>query len=188
MRMAVRLAKLIREGTRVGWLVTGLAKIKGLGIHMPHLSNGGEGLGRKGWKEYAAVLDQCAAELKKKLHCDLRRKMKKQRAGRETRLTTMMQPTAEEGGGREGAALSNGLREERGGPVDSAVVRVEEQGTGKTQARAAADGDEVEESTLQYLKQWMGWGRSFWPHSPSGVAPEQAMGGVLWPGQRVGVI
>ena len=46
MRMAVRLAKLIREGTRVSWLVTRLAKIKGLGIHMPHLSNGGEGLGR----------------------------------------------------------------------------------------------------------------------------------------------
>ena len=43
MRMAVRLAKLIREGTRVNWLVTRLAKIKGLGIHMPHLSNGEEG-------------------------------------------------------------------------------------------------------------------------------------------------
>ena len=39
MRMAARLAKLIREGTRVGWLVTRLAKIKGLVIHMPHLSN-----------------------------------------------------------------------------------------------------------------------------------------------------
>jgi hypothetical protein len=76
MRMAVRLAKL-REGTRVNWLVARLAKIKGLGIHMPHLSNGGEGLGRKGWKEYAVVLEQCAAKLKKKLHCDLRQKMKK---------------------------------------------------------------------------------------------------------------
>ena len=27
----------------------------------------------------------------------------------------------------------------------------------------------------------MGWGRSFWFHSPSGVTPEQTMGGVLWP-------
>ena len=79
--------------------------------------------------------------------------MKKQRAGRETRLTTMMQPTAEEGGGREGAALSNGLRKKRDGAVDSAVIREEVQGTGKTQARAVAGGDEVKQSTLQYLKQ-----------------------------------
>ena len=125
------------------------------------------------------MLDQCAAKLKKKLHCDLRQKMEKQRAGRETRLTTMMQPTAEEGGDREGVALDNGLRKKRDGVVDSAVIREVEQGTGKTQARAAADEDEVKESTLQYLKQWMGWGRSFWFHILSGVAPEQAMGGVL---------
>ena len=182
MRMAVRLARLIREGSTVGWLVTKLAKIKGLGIHMPQMSNGGEGLDRKGWKEYAAVLDQCVASLKKRLHCDLRQKMKKQRAGRETRLAAMMQPAAEGGGGREGAALSNGLRIKRDGAVDSAVIREEEKGTGKApSARAAADGEEVRESTLQYLKQWMGWGRSFWFHSPSGVAPEQAMCGVLWP-------
>ena len=96
---------------------------------MPHLSNGGEGLGRKGWKEYA---EQCAAKLKKKLHCDLRQKMKKHRAGRETRLTAMMQPATEEGGGREGAALSNGLGMKRDGAVDSAVIRETDQSTGKT--------------------------------------------------------
>ena len=89
----------------MNWLIARLAKIKGLGIHMPHLNNGGEGLGRKGWKDYATVLDQCAVKLKRKLHCDLRQKMKKNRAGRETRLTAMMQPATEEGGGREGAAL-----------------------------------------------------------------------------------
>ena len=38
MRMAVRLAKLIREGTRVNWLIARLAKIKGLGIHMDCLN------------------------------------------------------------------------------------------------------------------------------------------------------
>ena len=38
-RMAVRLARFISERTRANWLVTRLAKIKGLGIHMPHLSN-----------------------------------------------------------------------------------------------------------------------------------------------------
>ena len=27
----------------------------------------------------------------------------------------------------------------------------------------------------------MGWDRSFWFHSPSSVAPDQPMGGVLWP-------
>ena len=121
--MAVRLARLIREGTRVNWLVTRLAKIKGLGIHMSHLNNGGGGLGRKGRKEYATVLDQCAAKLKKKLHCGLRQKMKKNIAGRETRLTTMMQPATEEDGDRGGAALSNGLRKTRDGAVDSAVIR-----------------------------------------------------------------
>ena len=166
MRMAVRLARLIRERTRVNWLVTRLAKIKGLGIHMPHLNNGGDGLRRKGWKEYAAVLDQCAAKLKKKLPCDLRQKMEKHRAGRETRPTAMMQPTTEEGGDREGATISNGLRKKRDGVVDSAVIRETDQSTGKAQTRAAADGDEVRESTLQYLKQWVGWGRSFWFHSP----------------------
>ena len=66
----------------------------------------------------------------------------------------MMQPAAEEGGGREGAALSNGLRMKRDGAVDmqcsDRVIREEEQGTGKTHTRAAADGDEVKESTLQY--------------------------------------
>ena len=31
--------------TRVSWLIARLAKIKGLGIHMPQLCNGGEGLG-----------------------------------------------------------------------------------------------------------------------------------------------
>ena len=72
--MAVRLARLVREGTKVNWLVTGPAKIQVLGVHMPHLNDGGEGLGWKGWKEYAAVLDQCAAKLKKKLHYDLRRR------------------------------------------------------------------------------------------------------------------
>ena len=51
---------------------------------------------------YVAVLDQCAARLKKKLHCDLMERMKKERAGRETRLTVMMQPTAEEGRGQGG--------------------------------------------------------------------------------------
>ena len=138
MRMAVRLARLIREGTRVNWLITRLAKIKELGIHMPHLNNGGEGLGRKGWKDYATVLDQCAVKLKRKLHCDLRQKMKKNRAGKETRLTAMVQPATEGGGGREGAALSNGLRKKRDDAVDSAVIRETDQTTGKTQARAAA--------------------------------------------------
>ena len=61
------------------------------------------------------------------------------------------------------------------------MIRETDQSTGRTQARAAADGDAVKESTLQYLNQWMGWGRSFWFHNHVGVVPEQAMGGVLWP-------
>ena len=42
-------------------------------------------------------------------------------------------------------------------------------------------GEEVKTSTLEYLKQWMAWGRSFWFHSPDGRTPGQPMGGVLWP-------
>ena len=107
--------------------------------------------------------------------------MKMNRADRETRLTAMMQPATEEGGGREGVALSNGLRKKRDDAVDSAIIREVDQRTGKTQTRAATDGAEVKESTLQYLQQWTGWGRSFWFHSTNGVVPDQAMGGVLWP-------
>ena len=103
---------IIRGG--VDWLVTKLAKIKGLGIHMHQLSHGGGGLGRKGWKEYVAVFDQCAARLKKQLHCDLREEMNAQRAGKGTRLTTMMQPTTEGGGDREGATMSNRPKKKRG--------------------------------------------------------------------------
>ena len=67
--------------------------------------------------------------------------------------------------------------------MDSAVTRETDQSTGKTHARAATGGDEVimKESTLQYLEQWMGWGRSFWFHSPVGAVTEQAVGVVMWP-------
>ena len=76
----------------------------------------------------------------------------------------------------------NGLREGRNGAVDSAVIREEgAEAGGPPGARAATSGEEVKSSTLGYLKRWMGWDRSFWFHSPSGVAPDQPMGGVLWP-------
>ena len=99
--------------------------------------------------------------------------MKKNIAGRETRLTVVIQPATEEGGGRGGGSTKQWAQKEEG------VIRETDQSTGKTQARAAADEDEVKESTLQYLKQWMGWGRSFWFHSSDGVAPDQATGWVL---------
>ena len=114
----------------MNWLVTRLTKIKGLGIHMHHLDRGGKGLGRKDWKDHATVLDRCAVKLNRKLHCDLRQKMKKNRACRETRLTAIMQPATLEGGGREGAAPSNGLGMKRGGAVDSEVIREVDQSTG----------------------------------------------------------
>ena len=56
------------------------------------------------------MLERRAAKLKSRLYGDLRKQMKKQRAGREAKLSRMMEPALEEGGGREGAALSNGLR------------------------------------------------------------------------------
>ena len=34
---------------------------------------------------------------------------------------------------------------------------------------------------MEYLKQWMGWSRSFWFHIPDGRTLDQPMGGVLWP-------
>ena len=123
------------------------------------------------------MLERRAAKLKSRLHAygDLRKQMKKQRAGREAKLSRMMEPTSEEGGGslREGAALSNGLRKGRDGAVDSVVIReeVSEACRGAPRARAATSGEEV--------KKCMGWGRAFWFHNPSGVTPKQPMDGVL---------
>ena len=103
--------------------------------------------------------------------------MKKQRAGRGA-----TESASGEGGGREGAALTNALRRRRDGAVDIAVIR-EEEGEAREppRVRAATSGEEVKTRTLEYLKQWMNWGRSFWFHRPDGRTPEQPMGGVLWP-------
>ena len=85
-------------------------------------------------------------------------------------------------GGREGAALSNAQRKRRNGAVDSVVIREKAGEAGAPpKVRVATSGEEVKTSTLKYLKQWMGWGRSFWFHSPDGRTPDQPMGGVLWP-------
>jgi hypothetical protein len=182
MRMALRMAKYIREGRRVVWLVAKRLKTKGMGIQLPCLINEGEGLGKKGWLEYTMVLEKRAQELRSKLHGDLRQRMKKQRAGRGVRLTRMMEPASEDGGDREGAALSNAQRKKRDGAVGSAVIREEAgEAEGPSKVRAATSGEEVKTSTLEYLKQWVGWGRSFWFHSPDGRTPDQPMDGVLWP-------
>ena len=47
--------------------------------------------------------------------------------------------------------------------------------------RAAEDGEEVKESTLEFMKRWMGWRKSFWFHNLKRVAPKMALGGLLWP-------
>ena len=113
-----------------------------------------------------------AAKLRSRLHGDLRQQMEEQRAGRGVKLTRVAEPASEEGEGREGATLTNGLRKRRDGAVDSAVIREEAaEARGPPRARAATSGEEVKTSTLDYLKQWMGWGRAFWFHSPSGVTP-----------------
>ena len=78
--------------------------------------------------------------------------------------------------------MSNAPRKRRDGAVDNAVARVvANEASGSPGVGTATSGEEVESSTLEYLKQWMGWGRPFWLHSPDGVAPGQPMGGVLWP-------
>ena len=178
MRMALRLARNIREGRKVGWLIARRLKMKGMGIQLPCLPYDGEGMGTKGWREYASVLEKRARGLRSGLHCDLRQQMKTQRAGRGVRLTRMMEPASEEGGGREGAALTNAQRKSRDGAVDSAVIREEaDEAGGPSKVRAATSGEEVKTSTLEYLKQWMGWGRSFWFHSPDGRTPAEPMGG-----------
>ena len=86
MRMALRLARSIREGQKVGWLIARRPKANGMGIQLPCLTNEGEGLGKRGWLEYAGELDKRAAKLRSKVHGDLRQQMKKQRAGREAKL------------------------------------------------------------------------------------------------------
>ena len=52
MRMALRMARSIREGHKVAWLIARRLKIKGMGIQLPSLANDGEGLGMKGWREH----------------------------------------------------------------------------------------------------------------------------------------
>ena len=176
LRMPLRLAKNIREGRKVGWLIARRLKIKGMGIKLPGLPADGEGLGVKGWREYASVLEKRATGLRSELHGDLRQQMKKQMVERGVRPPKMMEPASEEGGDRDGAALTNAQMKRRDGAVDGAVIR-----GGSSKARAATSRDEVKMRTLEYLKQWMGWGRSFWFHSPDGVTPDRPMCGVLWP-------
>ena len=160
MRLAERLARYVREDRRVGWLVERRRKIKALGIHLPHLAAEGEGLGQKGWNSYAEQLEKRAEKLRRKLHGDLRKQMKNQRAGREVKLANMMQA---DGGGREGAAIANAMRRRRDGAVDIAVIREEEQDIqqegvegcevkSKMKVRAARSGKEVRESTQQFMK------------------------------------
>ena len=180
--MALRMARSIREGHKVAWLIARRLKMKGMGIQLPCLANDGAGIGRKGWLEYAGVLEKRANELRSKLHGNLRQQMKKQRVGSGMRLTRMTESASEEGGDREGTALTNALRKRRDGTMDSAVVREEADETGAPpRVRATTSAEEAESSTLEYLKQWMGWGSYFWFHSPDGVAPDQPMDGMLWP-------
>ena len=170
--MALRLARSMREGHKVIWLIASRLKVKGMGIQLPCLINEGEWLGRRGWLEYAGELEKRVAKLRSKLHGDLRQQMKKQRAGREVQLTRMTEPTSVAGGGREGTAQTNELRKRRNVAIDSAVIREEgAEARGPPGARAATSGEEVKSSTLEYLKRWMGWDRSFWFHNPNGVAP-----------------
>ena len=89
--MALRLARNIREGHKVGWLIARRLKIKGMGIQLPCLPSDGEGMGMKGWRVYASALEKRAKGLRSGLHCDLRQQMKKQRVGRGVRLTRMME-------------------------------------------------------------------------------------------------
>ena len=134
----------------MGWLITRRERVKGLGVQLSHPVSEGEGLGRKGWLGYASVLEGRAAKLRSRLHGDLRKQMKGQRAGREAKLSGMMEPASEEGGCRGGAALSNGLRKGRDGAVDSAVIRGEVSEAGvppRARAAASAWGGGEEEYT-----------------------------------------
>ena len=58
MRMALRLARNVREGHKVGWLIARRLKITGMGIKLPGLPAEGEGLGMKGWRVYVSVLEE----------------------------------------------------------------------------------------------------------------------------------
>ena len=115
--MAPRMARNMREGHKVGWLIARRLKNKGMGIRLPCLPNDGDGLGMKGWREYANVSDKRAKGLSSKLHGDWRQQPKKQRVGRRARLARMMEPASEEGGGREGTTLTNDLRKSIDGTV-----------------------------------------------------------------------
>ena len=70
--MALRMARSIKEGYKVSWLIARRLEMKGMGIHLPCLANEGEGLGRRDWLEHARVLMKRAEELRSRMHGDLR--------------------------------------------------------------------------------------------------------------------
>ena len=59
MRMALRLARNIREGHKVGWLIARRLKIKGMGIQLPCLPDDGEGMGMRGWRVLGGCMPVC---------------------------------------------------------------------------------------------------------------------------------
>ena len=77
----------------------------------------------KSWREYASVLEKRAKGLRSELHGDLRQQIKKQRVGRGMGLTRTMERSSEEGGGREGAALTNAPRRRRDGAVKNVFTQ-----------------------------------------------------------------
>ena len=99
MRMALRMARSIKEGHKVGWRIARWLKMKVLGIKMPCLANEGEELDRKDWLGHARVSEKRTEEQRSRPHGDPRQQMKKQRAERGLRLTRMMEQASEEGGG-----------------------------------------------------------------------------------------
>ena len=73
-------------------------------MKLPGSPADGEGLGVKGWREYANVLKKRATRLRSELDCDPGQRMKKQRLGRGVRLTRMTEPASQDTGVEDGGA------------------------------------------------------------------------------------
>ena len=108
MAQEMRMARSIREGRKVSWLIARMLKTKGMGIQLLCLANEGEGIGRRDWLEYARVLEKRAEDLRSRLHGDLRQLADEEAEGWE----------GVEADQDDGASIRRGRRQRGSSPVE----------------------------------------------------------------------
>jgi hypothetical protein len=140
------------------------------------------------WKHFIGRVQGGLKEKRGMLHCASRKQMKDWRSDRTVRLTDWLDS------GQLGKCFDNVLGRVKDGAVDSAHVTeyrlvctcdreehsADEDGRAREECRctqkvrvrrAAASGEEVKQSQLEYMTDWMGANKVMWFHFESGVIP-----------------